>query len=401
MTQPRQSWVFPILLVLYEISIYLSNDMYLPALPTMMRHLGMTMTDVQLTVTMWLLGSAIMPLVMGALADRFGRRCTLLVGGVIYVLSTVLCAMAYNQYSLLAPRILQGAMISSMMVAGYAAIHESYDHKEAVRILAIMGGVSVLAPALGPLAGAFILLWVGWRGIFWFIAAYASIMLVCLYHEMPETMTDDKKQSLHLGLIMKNYWQVLVSKNFILLMTVLGGVFVGFISWITAGPLLVIEHLGYSEVAFGWMQAGVFFAYIAGSYLVNHWLKSQESYQVLTKGLNISLISGLAVFLFSFFLPHQFYLFLIAVIVYSFGSAICFAPLNRLIIETSNQPMGIRVALFTAGLMASGVLGSAIASVIYNGTSFSLGIIITGGIVIAYILYFISQTQSPKAYNTH
>ena len=62
---------------------------------------------------------------------------------------------------------------------------------------------------------------------------------------------------------------------------------------------------------------------------------------------------------------------------------------HRLIIETSNQPMGIRVALFTAGLMGCGVLGSGIASIVYNGTPFSLGIIITIGIIAACLLQYI------------
>lgn len=390
-TAQRINWLFPILLVLYEISIYLSNDMFLPALPEMMHDLHLSAAEVQLTVTMWFLGTASMPLVMGALADRFGRRPTLLIGGVIYVFSTVLCAIATDQFSLLCVRFLEGAMVSSMMVAGYATIHDAYEHKAAIRILAIMGAVSVLAPALGPLAGGIVLVFGSWRWIFWFIALYSSIMLILLYQKMQETLIQSARHSLHLGKIFNSYWQVFANKDFLVLMAVLGFIFAGFISWVTAGPLLVIDSLKYSVIAFGFMQAAVFAAYIFGSYFVNALLEKYDAHRLVNIGLGISLISGLLISLFALLLPTQFYLFLAAIIVYSFGSALCFAPLNRLIIETSDQPMGIRVALFTTGLMGSGVLGSGIASIIYDGTSFSLGIIITAGIIIASVLQYIHK----------
>ena len=370
--------------------------MYLPALPEMMRDLHISTTQAQLTITMWFLGSASMPLVMGALADRFGRRPTLLVGGVVYVLSTILCALATNEYTLLPPRIIEGAMVSSMMVAGYATIHELYEHKDAIRILAVMGGISVLAPALGPLFGAIVLLFAGWRLIFWFVALFSFAMLLSLYRNMPETLAPDKRQPLHLVTIMHNYWKVLANINWLVLMSILGFIFAGFISWITAGPLLVINSLKYSGVMYGWMQVAVFTAYILGSHCVNILLEKSDAHRLINVGLSICLIAGLFILFFSLLAPNQFYLFLIAIIVYSFGSALCFAPLNRLIIETGDQPMGIRVALFTTGLMGCGVLGSGIASIVYNGTSFSLGIIITVGIIVACTLQIINRLFSTK-----
>jgi Bcr/CflA subfamily drug resistance transporter len=383
------SWLFPISLVMYEICTYLSNDMYLPALPQMMNDLHITATQAQLTITMWFIGSASMPLMMGALADRYGRRPTLLVGGFIYVISTIICALASNEFTLLAPRIIQGAMISSMMVAGYACIHELYEHKEAIRILAIMGSISVLAPALGPLCGSIILLFGSWRWIFWVIALFSTATLMALYNNMPETLVPDKRQSLHVATIMNKYWQVLANKNFLLLISVLGFSFAGFISWVTAGPLLVIESLQFSSVTFGWMQAVVFAAYIIGSYLVNYLLKNHDALRLIHLGLFISLAAVIFMLLFTILFPKDFMFFLITIIIYSFGSALCFSPLNRLIIETSDQPMGIRVAMFTAGLMGSGALGSGIASIVYNGSPFSLAIIIAIGTLAACLLQYI------------
>ncbi len=384
--QQHRPYLFPLLLVMYEISIYLSNDMYLPALPNMMRDLDLTSTQAQLTVTMWFLGSAMLPLIMGALADRFGRRNSLLVGGVIYVVSTAMCAMAINEYSLLAARVIEGAMVASMMVAGYACIHELYDHKEAIRVLAVMGGVSVLAPALGPLVGAVILLFVSWRWIFWLIVIFSSLMLLSLYYYMPETLAIEKRHPLHLKKILFQYWQVLTNLNFLLLMSVLGCIFAGFIAWVSTGPLLVIDSLQFSAIAFGWMQAAVFLAYILGSHVVNVLMEKYDANRLIYVGELICVIAGVCAWLAAVMMPAQFYLFLLAVVVFSFGAALCFSPLNRLIIETSEQPMGIRVAMFTTGLMIAGTLGSAFASLLYDGSSASLAEIIAVGVVLACVL---------------
>lgn len=112
--------IFPLLLVLYEISMYLSNDAYLPALPHIVHDLSTSNHLVQLTLTAWFLGSASMQLFLGPLADKIGRRPVLLFGGLIYILSTIGCAITNDINTLLVLRFIQGASITSMIIAGYA-----------------------------------------------------------------------------------------------------------------------------------------------------------------------------------------------------------------------------------------------------------------------------------------
>ena len=56
--------IFPLLLVFYEITTYLSNDMYLPALPSIMHDLFTTHSLTQLTITTWALGASSIQLFM-------------------------------------------------------------------------------------------------------------------------------------------------------------------------------------------------------------------------------------------------------------------------------------------------------------------------------------------------
>lgn len=383
--------LFPFLLVFYEISTYLSNDMYLPALPQMMQDLSITAKQAQLTITMWFLGSAGMPLFMGILSDRFGRRSVLLGGGLLYIAATFFCAIATNGSTLLIARLFEGAAIPSMLIAGYACIHELYDTKEAIKILALMGSITVLAPALGPLLGSFILLVTSWRGIFYFILVWAIIAIALLFQFMPEPLPKDQRVPINIPLIMQQYARVLFNKKFILFIFVFGFLFAGFIVWISAGPLLVIEGYGYSPMVFGWIQAGVFTVYIIANRLVKYFIEWYGSKQLIWGGLHIALFGAMLGLILALLYPHNLWLFLIGMTTYSFGAALSSAPLNRTIIEASDQPMGVRMSLFTVIWTLFIVIGSLIPATFLTSYVSSVAIPIAIMASLAYGLMFLSR----------
>jgi DHA1 family multidrug/chloramphenicol efflux transport protein-like MFS transporter len=367
--------------------------MYLPALPEMMRDLNLNTQEAQLTLTMWFLGSATTPLLMGAISDRFGRRRVLLISGVIYIIVTVFCALVHSKSILLTVRFIQGGMVATMMVSGYAAIHELYHHKEAIRILSLMGSISVLAPALGPLFGALVLYGTSWRGIFLIIAAMAGISISLLYVYMPETLTPSKRQTLDLYALFAKYGRVLGNQTFMLLMCVEGLIFCAFLSWITSGPLLIIDSFHHSALAFGIIQALVFGAYICGNVGVKFLLNGCGVNRLITLGLFISCCGGSLMLVLAITAPTILAVFLVSVVIYSFGAGLCFSPLNRTIIEASDEAMGIRVALFTVFLTGFGALGSALSSLFFVGTLSSLAWIIAIPILSAYFLVTLRPKQ--------
>lgn len=394
-TQPKLL-LFPLLLVFYEIATYLSNDMYLPALPQMMSELDLTTHQAQYTLTTWFLGQASMPLLMGIISDRFGRRPVLLVGGIIYILATILCALAADATTLLIGRFIEGCMVASMLVSGYACIHELYEKNEAIKILALMGSISVLAPAFGPLLGGFVLYFSDWRGIFWVITVMAIIAVSLLAKVMPETHTPEKRQPIHLPLLINQYIGVLTNRRFMLLMFALGFIFAGWIVWIAAGSLLIIENFHYSAIAFGWIQALIFAIYIFGNRLVKYLIDSLGVKRLIALGLALTLLGGILMLLSAMVLPQDLHAFLAALMVYSLGSALCFAPMNRTIIESSQEAMGIRVALFAVFLTSFAALGSAMSGLFFNGTLISIGYLMCAAIVIACLMMIGIKAASPS-----
>ncbi len=380
--------LFPYLLVFYEIATYLSNDMYLPALPTIMHDLLTTHSLTQLTITTWALGASSIQLFMGPLADRFGRRPILFFGGIIFIISTAMCAVSTNVLFLLISRFLQGTAVCSVTVAGYATIHELFDQQQAIKTLALMGSITVLAPAFGPLLGGFIMLVMNWRWTFWFLAIWAVIALILLFKYMPETNPHGKLYSLQLKSLFHNYKLIIKNKDFSRNTLVFCLMFCGMIIWIAAGPFLVISEFGYHILMFGVFQALIFGCFIFGAHIVNSHTNKLHVATWINLGLLIAFSGGIISLFLAFIFPHFLIGLIISLMIYSSGSALAFAPLQRIAIEASDQPMGARMAIFSTAMSGAAAFASILVSIFYNSTLISVAAIVTVVMLMAVLIHW-------------
>lgn len=384
--------IFPILLVTYETAAYLSNDLYLPALPQIMEDFGINDSIAQLTLTAWFLGAASIQLILAPISDRFGRRPVLIIGCVIFIISCVICAVTTDIYVFLLARFLQGSAVCSVTVAGYASIHELYDTKRAISILAWMASITVLAPAFGPLLGGIAMLHFEWRFLFEFLAVWVFIMFILLFKLMPESLRPEDVHKIHLVKLMQSYWRLIKNPGYILNSLTMGIIIGGNIAWIAAGPFLVMQTFEHNVIWFGVSQACIFGTLIVTARLIKPLMERFAVANIIKSGISIACTGAALQIITGFFIPENLYLFIIATMCYAAGTGLSFAPLQRVAVEFSDEPMGARMAvLSTLGALAAS-FASIMVSVFYNETSLSLGIIMAAFAFIALfcqvILYF-------------
>src|SRR5882757_6591124 len=154
----------------------LTMDMYLPALPQVTDALHSSAAMVQLTLTACLAGLALGQLVVGPLSDRWGRRRPLLVGMVVYVLATAVCAFAPSVGLLIGFRLLQGLAGSAGIVISRAVVRDLFDGVEMARFYSTLMLVSGAAPIVAPLIGGQILRVTDWRGVFVILTAVGILL---------------------------------------------------------------------------------------------------------------------------------------------------------------------------------------------------------------------------------
>ena len=373
--------ILPFLLVFYEVITYLSTDMYLPALPQMMRELGSTPHLAQLTVTAWFFGSASLSLLLGPIADRYGRRFLLLFGGCVFVVSTLFCATTQTITLLFIARFFQGCAACSVFVAAYATVHELYEHKKAIHVLAFMGSVTILAPTLGPLLGGLLLELGNWRMLFWILAILAVIVLLLLFQYMPETNPNKKNEFNWLELL-KNYHRILCNKTFITHSLIIYLTFTNLIVWLTASPFLIIDRYHYSPLMFGAFQVIVFGGYMLGTRFVKYGLDRFGAAQLIKIAVLIELCGAVLVFLLSSFLMG----FILSFTLYAIGAGLASGPLNRKAIEACKEPMGLRIAVLSTLMSFAGTSASIGISTFQSGNASSLATILLALTALAFLL---------------
>lgn len=169
----------------------MSIDMYLPALPAIGEGLHATPSQTQATVAAFLAGMAIGQFLYGPASDRFGRRAPILVGAVIYIVASVLCALAATPEMLIAGRFIQALGACAGAVVARAVIRDQFGHTETARMLSMMMLVTGLAPILAPLLGGFLLEFAGWRINFWVLTAFGVAVGLACFLRLKETRSEE------------------------------------------------------------------------------------------------------------------------------------------------------------------------------------------------------------------
>lgn len=165
----------------------LSAQIYLPALTAIADDLDVTSTQINLTITTYMVFQGIVPMFIGSLADSGGRRPAYVVCFVIYIAANIGLALAPNYGAVLGLRCLQSAGSSSTVALCTAVVADIITSAERGQYIGFTVVPIVLAPALGPVIGGLLSNYLGWRSIFWFLTIFAGVTLVLLVSFFPET----------------------------------------------------------------------------------------------------------------------------------------------------------------------------------------------------------------------
>ncbi|MGV7206890.1 multidrug effflux MFS transporter [Oxalobacteraceae bacterium A2-2] len=245
----------------------LAIDTYLPSFPAIARTFDASPILVQQTLSMFLFCFAFMMLFYGTLSDSFGRRPVILWSLALYVLASVGAALAPSLGVLLACRIVQGLAAGAGSVVGRAIVQDRFEGAAAQKILSHIMMVFGLAPAIAPVLGGWLQVTHGWRSIFWFLAAFAVLMMVAVQRWLPESLPPARRHAFHPGVIAANYWKVLRHRQFLLLAVALGMSFSGFALYIGSAAYFVMNILRLPETAFAWMFIPLISGMVLGSAL--------------------------------------------------------------------------------------------------------------------------------------
>ena len=262
----------------------LSVDMYLASLPSIGRLLGAPASQVQLTISFYLIGFACAQLLYGPLSDRHGRRPVLLAALSLYLVASLACALAFSIETLIAARFMQAVGASGAIVLARAVVRDMFEGSRIGREMSRMAAIMALAPLVAPLLGGVLETLFGWRSNFVALFCFGAVGWLMIWFLLPETLRQRAPEPVSFGSTLRSYRRFLGNPSFVCHLGIVACCLCGLFAWISASAFVVQDIYGYSAMAFGLAFAVSACGYLAGTAVAARFVMRWGSGQVMGIG---------------------------------------------------------------------------------------------------------------------
>ncbi|MCX4029828.1 multidrug effflux MFS transporter [Endozoicomonas sp. SM1973] len=249
MNNARQSTSSALFLVLIALVLFspVGIDIYLPAVPDLIDYFNAEQYQVQNTITVFLLSMGLGQLIIGPLADHWGRRNIALIGIVLYGMSSWLTVFAESITELMWVRAIQGVAACCTSVAAFAVVRDCFSGQQSAIVYSYMLGAINLAPALAPILGSVLIALWGWQACFYALAIYALAVVMLVNHGLVETKPVFSEPIKH---VLTNYWRIISHNGFQYYSCCCLAAMTMIIAYVTWSPVVLIKEAGFSQLAY-------------------------------------------------------------------------------------------------------------------------------------------------------
>lgn len=312
-----------LLLMLMVVFSPLAIDIFLPALPVMAQDFSASMTQMQWSISVFLLSLGVGQLLCGPLADRYGRRPVAIGGVIIYGVSSILLSFTDSLVLFLICRMVQGVGACAIFVAAFASVRDRYDPIQSGVIYSYLNSITCCVPALAPLLGHMLMEHFGWRSNFEIMALYAICAGAVIAIAFPETRPSVDVQ--HQKLItLGRFLPILKSPVFLFNSVVVMLSMTIILAFVSSSPAWLMIQLGESQQGFVF-----WFSLNAAVNVVAYWAAPKVLIKLgprftIGMGMVIVLVAGLMMLLLREW-THPI-AFMLPVIISSLGISLLMGP---------------------------------------------------------------------------
>ncbi|MEZ8696239.1 multidrug effflux MFS transporter [Vibrio lentus] len=267
-------------------------SIYLPSLPLIASDLSVTQVDVQLLVTLFLVGFGLSQLFYGPMSDAVGRRPIFLLGQGVYLIGTIVCfAFSDNMTALEVGRLLQGLGAGSASVLGRSVLRDSYDGPQLTKALSYISITASIMPIIAPVFGGWISFHLGWQAVFLFVLLYLLAIYILGYFVLPETLPYGKSR-FEVSQVVKNYGRLLTNRQVISSASYNWMSYMASLVSLSLFPFLMQEQLGLTAAEYGSLMIVPSAGLLIGSVALNLLNRRFSTPQLMSLAILIVLASG-------------------------------------------------------------------------------------------------------------
>ncbi len=369
MTQRTLSTGFWLVLLTLLIALpRITLDLHLPALPAMADYFQSSDSQLQLTLTLYTLGSAVSLLVAGPLTDRFGRRPVLLSGLFLYVLATVACAMADSLSVLIIARLFQALGGCCTTVIGRVIVRDYFDRHEQARLLGLISMAMAVSPMAAPVLGSLVLPFINWRGLFVVLGAIGAGLYIVVYHRLPETRPPEVAAAPPSNLL-RIYAQLLRDRHFLRYSLAIGCVYSTYFPFIAESSALLQRGFHLTATGYAWVFAATISGYMLGANLFRRLVLRFEPDRLIASAIGLNVLGSLILAAATTALPGEWLAIVVPMVVIMVSVGMVIPACQLAVLQPYGAIAGTASGLFFFTQMFLTALSSWATGLLSDGTS--------------------------------
>ncbi|MES2999576.1 MAG: multidrug effflux MFS transporter [Pseudomonadota bacterium] len=229
------------LLVLITLGGTMAMHMVVPALPDAARSLHVVAGEMQMAISIYIVGLACGQLFYGPLSDALGRRPVLMAGLCVYIAGSVAVLFAPDLNTVIAGRLVQALGGGAGIALGRAIVRETTPGDAALSRLALLNVMVVMGPGFAPMVGGAIAASWGWRAIFIALSAVGALTFWLTWVLLPETTRPTRQFGV--STLLRNYATLLRSRRFAGFALGSGCAVFSVYAFLAAAPFIFINEL--------------------------------------------------------------------------------------------------------------------------------------------------------------
>ena len=335
----------------------LAQVIIVPALPDLGIIFSSDYRTIQLSVSAFSVGAAIVNLIAGPLSDRFGRRPIAIGFFIIFILSSLGSYFSENIYIFLLFRFFQASSAAGMVLAR-VIVGDIYSGSKATVMFGYISTIMAIGPLIGPLLGGLISDYFGSMQIFNFLTILGLLLFGLIIYDLDET---NLNRSANMLSQIKSYPLLLLSMNFWPPTLVSAFSFSIFGIFFVGAPFVAVNVYGLSPSQIGLLLAFIPLGFVPGNIIVGKIVDRFSTKLLLILG-SVLLISGPLIALLTSNLYTHPLAFFLPMLIMGFGTGIIWPVANTAIIQAvpslAGSASGISSALMViTSAVSSGFLG--------------------------------------------
>ncbi len=241
----------------------LAMNMFLPSLPSMTAYFDTEYGIMQLSVSLFLMGNAVLQLVLGPLSDRFGRRPVILASVAVFVLATLGTLFATTVEAFLAFRMCQAVVVAGIVLSR-AVVRDMVDESQSASMIGYVTMGMAIVPMIAPVFGGLMDELFGWQASFVLMLVCGLAILSLAWADLGETAT---VRPASFGAQLRGYPELLTARRFWSYCAAATFASGAFFTYLGGAPFVGTEVYGLSPAKLGLYFGAPAVGYATGNYL--------------------------------------------------------------------------------------------------------------------------------------